>query len=495
MENKKKEIFLKMGVEVHITPNSPQKVFNLNENTIGKDSFNEVEAWEIGYLGTLPLLNEDVVELALRLCSFLDMKIEDELVFDRKIYNYPDLAKGFQITQQRRPIGSKGLFPVCVGDRLSQIKIDKLQIEEDTAKSFYGDNSSTLDFNRAGNPLFELVTDPVFDDLELLLAFLKQLNNALIYLGISDARMEKGQFRIDLNFSLKIGDDYHTPRYEIKNLNSLKNLRSSIDYEIEKHLKLSREGSSNCKNLRSATLGFNEQTQQTFVQREKTSYFYLPEVNIPLVKITSDDVIQIRAKLPQKPTQLWEKIRQVNAQQNKKLSVIFESPALLYLLNLFEQNQLAYYENFDQLVSFFQNYLIIVISNLDHRQTKRFLDVNVSYIARIFSLWNTNLITKSEVVEILSLLTNENSSVAGIEEKLSKLAITHEKVSSETLEKEIELIIAHEKINEKTFLRADKLSNLLFGMLKRKFPNGIIDPQIISEISKRICVRKLDNAF
>ena len=130
------------------------------------------------------------------------MKISPTILFDRKIYNYFDLPKGYQITQQELPFATAGYLPIIYENNIKKIPIKSLQLEEDTAKSIYSPEGIKLDFNRAGNPLIELVTKPVFQDLETVLTFIKQLQNLLRYLEISEAKMEQGQLRIDLNFSL-----------------------------------------------------------------------------------------------------------------------------------------------------------------------------------------------------------------------------------------------------------------------------------------------------
>ncbi|CAG8664504.1 7689_t:CDS:1, partial [Paraglomus occultum] len=153
-------------------------------------------------------------------------------------------------------------------------------------------------FNRAGNPLLELVTEPVFKKLEDVSRFIKQLQNLLRYLDVSEARMEKGQLRIDLNFSLQLGDRYSTPRYEIKNLNSLANVEKAVKYEIKKHQLLFSQGKNPPL---SQTLGFDESQQVTISHREKTNYFYLPEVNIPPIRIKVSEVRKIKDDLPKLP--------------------------------------------------------------------------------------------------------------------------------------------------------------------------------------------------
>jgi aspartyl-tRNA(Asn)/glutamyl-tRNA(Gln) amidotransferase subunit B len=227
----------------------------------------------------------------------LEMEIERYLVFDRKIYNYFDLPKGFQITQ-RKPFAKNGsFFLIEKNGNLKEIKIKSLQLEEDTGKSIYSSNSDVkLDFNRSGNPLIELVTDPIFGNIDEVCEFIKQLQFFLTYLGISDAKMEKGQLRVDLNFSIKSNDKkYSTPRYEIKNLNSINNVKNSIKYELGKHKEIISKGKEIPE---SHTLSFNEGKKSTIPSREKKEYFYVPEVNIPPIKISEDDIYLLKNTIP-----------------------------------------------------------------------------------------------------------------------------------------------------------------------------------------------------
>ena len=246
----------------------------------------------------MPIINPEVIQLGLKLAAALEMKISPTILFDRKIYNYFDLPKGYQITQQELPFANSGYLPIIAANEIKKVPIKILQLEEDTAKSTYLPEEIKLDFNRAGNPLIELVTEPVFQQVETVLMFIKQLQNLLRYLGISEAKMEQGQLRVDLNFSLQLGDNYATPRYEIKNLNSLANIEKALKYEIDKHRLLFSQGQNPPI---SQTLGFDENKQTTIIHREKTSYYYLPEVNIPPIKLKSSEIQKIRKNLPKLP--------------------------------------------------------------------------------------------------------------------------------------------------------------------------------------------------
>ena len=249
-------------------------------------------------MGVLPIINPEVIYLGLKLAAALEMKVSPVILFDRKIYNYFDLPKGYQITQQEVPFATNGFLPIVKENTIEKIPIKILQLEEDTAKSIYDKEGIKLDFNRAGNPLIELVTEPIFKQVETVLIFVKQLQNLLRYLEISQAKMERGQLRTDLNFSLKFGNNYATPRYEIKNLNSLANVEKALKYEINKHQSLFSQGQ---KPPTSQTLGFDETKQITVTHREKTDYFYLPEYNIPPLKLKNKEIQEIKKKLTRLP--------------------------------------------------------------------------------------------------------------------------------------------------------------------------------------------------
>jgi len=226
------------------------------------------------------------------------MKVNSILLFDRKIYHYFDLPKGYQITQYRQPLASFGYLPLITSQGIENIPLRNLQLEEDTAKSFYTLGGIELDFNRAGNPLMELTTEPIFRDSKAVILFLQQLQYLLRYLDISEAKMEKGQLRVDLNFSLNLTDNYQTPRYEVKNLNSFNNIERVLQYEISKHQQLADR---TFPPPPSQTLGFDEAKKVTVVQREKTDYFYLPENNIPPIKISQKEIQKMTKSIPTLP--------------------------------------------------------------------------------------------------------------------------------------------------------------------------------------------------
>ncbi|CAJ0844814.1 3792_t:CDS:2 [Entrophospora sp. SA101] len=213
-------------------------IFQYGICSLHRKTYEPIKSLVSGYLGTLPIINPECVELALKLALALQAKISPIIIFDRKIYHYYDLPKGYQITQNRQTLANSGYLPLITSSGIKNIPLRNLQLEEDTAKSFYTEEGIELDFNRAGNPLIELTTEPIFHNSEETILFLRQLQNLLRYLDISEAKMEKGQLRVDLNFSLNLADDYQTPRYEVKNLNSFNAIEKVLKYEINKHHQL-----------------------------------------------------------------------------------------------------------------------------------------------------------------------------------------------------------------------------------------------------------------
>jgi len=336
MNKKTNEILI--GLEIHITLQSKKKLFNwIDTYAENVPPNSQVSPWELGYLGTLPIVNPECIELATKLALALQAKISPLIIFDRKIYHYYDLPKGYQITQYRQPLASYGFLPLITSTKeIKNIPLSNLQLEEDTAKSFYTNESIELDFNRAGNPLIELTTEPIFHDSEETILFLRQLQNLLRYLDISQARMEKGQLRVDLNFSLNLTNNYQTPRYEVKNLNSFNAIEKVLKYEINKHQQLCQERKTPPS---SQTFGYDEKKHITIPQREKTDYFYLPESNIPPIKISQGEVQKIAKKLPVLPWIEWKQLIKKGVNPTKA-NLIMEKPILLKTIIFLEKKEL-----------------------------------------------------------------------------------------------------------------------------------------------------------
>jgi aspartyl-tRNA(Asn)/glutamyl-tRNA(Gln) amidotransferase subunit B len=457
--NLNNSLVISFGLEVHITVQSQKKIFNW-ENTYRGDTppNSQVGAWELGHLGVLPIINPEVIKLGLKLAAALAMKINPLVLFDRKIYNYFDLPKGYQITQQDNPLAIGGYLPIVYENQLEKIPLKSIHLEEDTAKSVYDKEEIKLDFNRAGNPLIELVTEPVFSEVEKVLVFIKQLQNLCRYLDISSAKMEQGQLRVDLNFSLRIGQDYSTPRYEIKNLNSLTNIEKAVRYEIVKHQKIFQQGE---KPPISQTLGFNEIRQITVSQRKKTNYFYLPEVNIPPIKFSSQEIKKIAQSVPRLPWEEWEFL-EGNGVDNSRTGLVLEKPFLLKTLVFLEKKPQFSSSLVESWISFFLNYLNSIFS---HDNFSLFCKRWKSYW-QLFQLAKNKELETQEVREITIQLTNTKKSLSSLIKKYQKKDEIDRTLIYSILEKLWDSNLAH-----KYLAKPQPVRNFLCGQIKKNFAN------------------------
>lgn len=259
-----------------------------------------------GMPGTLPVVNEKAVEAALRVALALDCKIAPTSVFARKNYFYPDLPKGYQISQYELPLAEGGVLPVRTEEGWLNIRIRRVHMEEDTAKLTHihdpeGGPYSLIDLNRAGIPLLEIVSEPDMHNIEQVRAYTRGLRRLLQYLGVNSGDLEKGVIRFEANVSLRpAGTEALGTRVEIKNLNSFRSMTAAIAYEIDRQWDILESGSQ----VAQQTLGWDEAQGKTFSQRSKEEahdYRYFPEPDLPPLRITEAQVDALRATLPERP--------------------------------------------------------------------------------------------------------------------------------------------------------------------------------------------------
>lgn len=250
----------------------------------------------LGHPGTLPVANEEAIKKVLKVGLALGGKLAERSHFDRKSYFYPDLPKGYQISQYEEPLVTGGM--------LNGIRITRIHLEEDTARLLHDDkeNASLVDFNRAGAPLMELVTEPDVKNADEAVAFARELQRILRYVDASDADMEKGHMRVEANISIrKDGEEFGT-KVEVKNLNSFRAVAGAIRHELERQEKLLKAG----KKVKQETRGWNDKTGKTESQRSKESahdYRYFPEPDLPPLDISKWDVEVLKRELPELPEQ------------------------------------------------------------------------------------------------------------------------------------------------------------------------------------------------
>ncbi len=287
-----------IGLEIHAELKTQTKMFckSLNDPEEKRPNVNICPTC-MAHPGTLPVINKAAVKYVLKVGKALNAKLADVTEFDRKNYFYPDIPKGYQISQF--------IYPLVSGGKLAGVDVTRVHLEEDTARSSHEGDHSLVDFNRAGVPLMELVTEPVVGDSKTAVRFAKELQLLLRYLGASDANMDKGEMRVEANISVSDTDTFGT-KVEIKNLNSFKVVERAIEYEIKRQSKLLDEGGEVVQETR----GWDDTKQATFSQRKKENsddYRYFPDPDLPKLRLSDlpelgDSILS--EEMPELP---WEK--------------------------------------------------------------------------------------------------------------------------------------------------------------------------------------------
>ncbi len=283
-----------IGMEVHAELRTKTKMFCSSKNDPDEKHPNtNICPVCMGHPGTLPVINEAAVRAVQRVGLALGGTLQTFSRFDRKNYFYPDLPKGYQISQYQHPF--------VFGGALNSIRITRVHLEEDTARLMHKGDDTLVDFNRAGVPLMELVTEPDIRDAKTARAFCEELQLVLQYLGASDANMEKGQMRCEANISIRPkGTDAFGTKVEVKNLNSFRAVERAIEYEIERQAKVLAAG----EKVKQETRGWDEDKGHTFSQRSKESahdYRYFPEPDLPPMEFTPIYFDELRTTIPELP--------------------------------------------------------------------------------------------------------------------------------------------------------------------------------------------------
>lgn len=285
-----------VGIEVHAELKTKTKMFSNSANHYGASSNTNMNLIDFGYPGTLPQVNRYGVELGIRAGLVLNCQINHHMHFDRKNYFYPDLPKGYQITQARTPIGVHGYVEIEDDGVIKKIGIHDIHLEEDTCKSVHTKESALLDFNRAGVPLLEIVSDPDIHTSKEAMLYLEKLRELLLYSDVSDVKIEEGSMRCDVNVSVSKTDQLGV-RAEIKNVSSIAAVGMAIESETKRQIALLESGGIQEEETRR----YDEAKDETILMRRKETgndYRYFPEPDIPFVNVTDEEIEEVREKLP-----------------------------------------------------------------------------------------------------------------------------------------------------------------------------------------------------
>jgi len=292
-----------VGLEVHVELKTHSKIFCACQTNFGAPPNTNVCPVCLGHPGTLPVLNEQAVDLALRAAMALNCTINENCKFDRKNYFYPDSPKGYQISQYDQPIGEHGYVEIIVGTELRRIGITRLHLEEDAGKSTHAaDGTHTLvDYNRTGVPLIEIVSEPDIRTPEEARLYLEAIKSIMEYCEVSDCKMEEGSLRCDANISLRpLGQQEFGQKAELKNMNSFRNVQKGLEYEVIRQTEVISSGATVVQETRR----FDETTQTTVSMRSKEEahdYRYFPEPDLVRLRIDEAWSTRVRMTLPELP--------------------------------------------------------------------------------------------------------------------------------------------------------------------------------------------------
>jgi aspartyl-tRNA(Asn)/glutamyl-tRNA(Gln) amidotransferase subunit B len=301
-----------VGLEVHIQLSTQSKLFCGDSAAYGGAPNTHISPITLALPGTLPVLNKTAVEFAVKLGLALGCEINRHSFFDRKHYFYPDLPKGYQTSQSRSPVLMGGQLKVKVGGQEKMVQIHHIHLEEDAGKSIHDADPqyTCIDLNRAGVPLLELVTEPVIGSSEEAFEFLTSLRRLVRWTGICDGNMEEGSLRCDANISIRpVGEAKLGTKVEVKNLNSIRNVRRAIDAEVERQ----KQGLAGGETIIQQTRGYDADKNITTSQRDKeeaNDYRYLPCPDLPPFEISDTWLEEIKSLMPELPETLFEKYTQ-----------------------------------------------------------------------------------------------------------------------------------------------------------------------------------------
>lgn len=505
-----------IGLEIHIELKTKTKMFCACKNNPDERHPN-VNICPIctGQPGTLPVINREAVNRVIKVGLALKSKISEITKWDRKNYFYPDLPKGYQISQYDNPI--------CVGGALNvpgfnkEIKIRRIHLEEDTGRLIHFGHigHSLVDFNRAGVPLMELVTEPDLNSGEEVSAFAEELQLILRYLGVSDADMEKGQLRIEANLSLRSEISNLKPqisnlgtKVEIKNLNSFKAARNAIDYEIKRQAKLLESG----KKIIQETRGWNESKGETILQRikeESHDYRYFPEPDLPPLKIDFGLVEKLKTTLGELPQDKRDRFKkqygltspQINILVNdEKLAGFFENVVSEFLnwekIGLDKDSLLTkdlnakphLVENEKQtLINLAANYLLSDFLGFLNEASAKVDDIRIS--AEDFAEWvgliHRGVITSRAAKEVLKEMwaTGKDPSLIIGEKDLTQVQDINEleKIASKIINENQGAVLDYKQGKETSL-------QFLIGQVMRE-TNGRANPQVVGELLRQVLTK------
>lgn len=466
-----------IGLEIHAELLTKSKVFCTCSAEFGGDRNSRCCPVCSGMPGTLPVINQTAVEYAVKAGFALGCSINKFSVFDRKNYFYPDLPKAYQISQLNLPLCINGLVPIEYEEdgvkKQKNIRINRIHLEEDAGKLIHDDLNgvSLADYNRCGVPLIEIVTEPDISSAEEARCFVEKIALLLQYAGVSDCKMEQGSIRCDVNVSImKPEDTEFGTRAEIKNLNSLKSIYRTIEFEIKRQSKLLDRG----ERVVQETRRFDDNRGETKTMRSKEDahdYKYFPDPDILQVNFTDEDLDRIRNSLPEMPYQRLEKYINTYGIAEKDARIIVNQKKL----SDFFEDALGCYNNPKSVVNFINGELMRRI-NLGEISLDS-LPFTAAQVAKLIEMSETDKITKNDAKEIFREMAEKGGDPEEIAKREGMLIVSDTGKVLEVIDK---VLAANEKAVAQYTGGDVKVFGFLMGQCNKEL-RGAATPKVVKE--------------
>jgi len=468
-----------IGLEIHVQLSTKSKIFSGASAAYGSEQNTNTSLVDLGYPGVLPVLNKEAVMMAIKFGLAIDANIAKRSIFARKNYFYPDLPKGYQISQYELPIVSEGSLTIRLDDGTEKrIGVTRAHLEEDAGKSIHDmfDNETAIDLNRAGTPLLEIVSEPELSSAKEASLYMQKMHQLVRYLKISDGNMQEGSFRCDANVSLRPeGEKKLGTRAEIKNINSFRFVENAINYEIERQKELLEEGKEVIQETRLYDADRDE-TRSMRSKEEANDYRYFPDPDLLPIIIDSGLIETITSSLPEK---LEEKLERYTNQLSIKEEDAYEITRNIDLLDYFEESLEAYNRN-PQLLA---NLLLTEIMAIINKENIEINDLYISpqSLAQLIERLDDGTISLKIAKDILSQLKDGNSSVDDLIEDQGLQQITNEdQIKSVVLE-----VINENHEQKKQYLSGkEQVLGFLIGRVMQK-TEGKANPKLVNDLMKQ----------
>ncbi|MCW5668529.1 MAG: Asp-tRNA(Asn)/Glu-tRNA(Gln) amidotransferase subunit GatB [Hydrogenophaga sp.] len=466
-----------IGFETHAQLATQSKIFSRAPTAFGAEPNTQACAVDLALPGTLPVMNKAAVELAIRLGLALGSHIAEQSVFARKNYFYPDLPKGYQISQFEVPVVQGGEVSFFLGDEKKTVRLVRAHLEEDAGKSLHEDfiGQSGIDLNRAGTPLLEIVTEPDIRSSAEAVAYAKELHKIVTWIGICDGNMQEGSFRCDANVSVRKPGAPLGTRREIKNLNSFRFMQQAIDYEVRWQIEQIEDGHA----IQQATVLFDPDTGETRAMRTKedaADYRYFPDPDLPPLVIARDWVEQVRAAMPELPRAMAERLVRDYGLPEYDATTLTQSPAMA-----------AYFETAARAsaqAKLVSNWIMGEVSRRLNAEERDIAGVPVSaaQLAALIGRIADGTVSNNAAKQVFDALwTGEGSEVDAVIEAKGLKQMN----DSGALEKIIdEVMAAHADMVEQFRAGKDKAFNALVGQAM-KASKGKANPQQVNDLLRQ----------